>query len=319
MCGAEDRAIAAEHDGHVGIDRRDVAGAVKSAATTSTHARDSAVAAAGPRRRRSAAAPAPLSSTARKGRSAGAGICTWMRLHGDQRVRSNPRFETSAIRTTANVKWRCGYNIRRAMATSMTIAAWRRSRSGAGQLAADAAMPWRVEPQIGQQFVAVAMFDEPVGDAQAADAAGVQPGVAGGFQHRAAETAHQAPSSTVTTKATLADRARRIVSRSSGLTKRALITPMSSPSLGQHVGRLRSQALQQRAAGDDRAVASPSGALRPCPVPAGAGSRVDRSRPRPWDSGWPRDRRSSRASSIIAGRSCSSPGAMTTRFGSGRK
>ena len=53
-------------------------------------------------------------------------------------------------------------------------------------------MPVGVEAQVGQQFAAAAVLDELVGNAQAADAAGVETGVAGGLQHGAAESAHQA-------------------------------------------------------------------------------------------------------------------------------
>ena len=52
-------------------------------------------------------------------------------------------------------------------------------------------MPAASRPKIGQQLAALAVFDEVVGNAEAADAAGVEAGVGGRFQHGRAEAAHQ--------------------------------------------------------------------------------------------------------------------------------
>ena len=54
-----------------------------------------------------------------------------------------------------------------------------------------AAMPAASRPKIGQQLAALAVFDELIGNAQPADAAGVEPGIGGRFEHGRAESAHQ--------------------------------------------------------------------------------------------------------------------------------
>ena len=48
-----------------------------------------------------------------------------------------------------------------------------------------------IKAQIGQQFAALAVFDEAVGHAQPSDVSRIQAGIGGGLQHRAAKTAGQ--------------------------------------------------------------------------------------------------------------------------------
>jgi hypothetical protein len=60
-----------------------------------------------------------------------------------------------------------------------------------GHLTAGLGYAVGVQAKVGQQFIAGAVFDELVGNAQAEYAAGIDMGVAGGFQHRAAESARQ--------------------------------------------------------------------------------------------------------------------------------
>ena len=98
------------------------------------------------------------------------------------------------------------------------------------QLAASGGDAGRVEAQIGQQLAALGVFDEVVGNAEPADAAGVEAGIGGGFQHGRAEAGHQRGFFDRDDKAAFANGAQSIVSVSSGLTNRALMTPTSRPS-----------------------------------------------------------------------------------------
>ena len=92
-----------------------------------------------------------------------------------------------------------------------------------------------------------------IGNAEPADVAGVEAGVGGGFQHGRAEAAHQGRFFDRDDEATVSRMARRIVSASSGLTKRALITPTSRPSSRSSLAAVEAVG-QKRAAADDRAV-----------------------------------------------------------------
>ena len=76
-------------------------------------------------------------------------------------------------------------------------------------------------------------------------------------KHRAAEPAHQHAFLHRDHQRTLAPRRGGSSPRSSGLTNRALITPKSTPSAAKPVGGLDARA-QQRAAGDQHAVAAPA-------------------------------------------------------------
>ena len=175
-----------------------------------------------------------------------------------------------------------------------------------------------VEAEVGQQFAALAVFDEVVGNAEPADAAGVDAGFATRLPApRVPKPPISAASSTVTTKPH-SRTARRIVSASSGLTKRALMTPTSRAlrraswsAASTHVGK-------QRAAADDHAVVAPARALRSCRVRR---ARVRRRsfRRSPWDSESRTGPSCRSARSSICGTSASSPGAITTRFGKTRR
>ena len=49
-----------------------------------------------------------------------------------------------------------------------------------------------VEPEVGEEFAALCVFDESIGNAETVDAAGVEAEFGGGFQESAAEATHQA-------------------------------------------------------------------------------------------------------------------------------
>ena len=120
-----------------------------------------------------------------------------------------------------------------------------------------------------------------------------------------------APSSTVTTNGEFST-ARRIVSVSSGLMNRALITPTSSPSSRSCGGRFQAIA-QQRAAGDQHSITAPVDHFRAAQFQRRA-SALDRFYRRlriTIDAG----PSCSSAKSSIAAQIVSSPGAMTIRFG----
>ena len=116
-----------------------------------------------------------------------------------------------------------------------------------------------------------------------------------------AEAAHQRRFFDRDDEAALADRAQTIVSASSGLTKRALMTPTSSPSSRKRSRRFEACG-QQRAAADDHAVVAPREhfALAELDRRALAGERSQRS---PSDSGSRTGRRAAaRSRASAAGR-----------------
>ena len=104
--------------------------------------------------------------------------------------------------------------------------------------------PVGVEAEVGEQFVALGVLDEAVGDAEADDVPRVQPGGVGRLEHRRAEAALERPFLDRDDERHVST-ACRIVSRSSGLTNRALTTPTS-------------QALGSRSRFGRRAGSSPS-------------------------------------------------------------
>jgi len=87
------------------------------------------------------------------------------------------------------------------------------------RLADDAADAVHVQAQVGEQFAALGVFDEAVGDAQADEVAGVEPALLAASRTALPKPPSSVPSSTVTTSGN-SSMARRSVPLSSGLARR---------------------------------------------------------------------------------------------------
>ncbi len=201
MRGAEDRAVAAEDDRQVGVDR--ARGSTRNRATRRRRSRC-----------RSIDRPQPID-----GRAAFPAA--------SHRRESSPAVDDAwrpltlitvgrAILSSSDSRQSTGRLARPTLDLAMRTAS---GRDAGG-----------VEAQVGEQFAAFAVFDEVVGDAQAANAAGVEAGIGGGFQHGRAEAAHQRAFFDRDDETAVANRSQHNRFGIERLDERALITPTSSPS-----------------------------------------------------------------------------------------
>ena len=112
-----------------------------------------------------------------------------------------------------------------------------------------------IKAQIGKQFAALAVFDEPVGNTEPADAAAVEPGIGGGFQHGGAKTGQQGRLFHRDDEAALAHRAKHRF-RVQRLNEPGIDDSDMDSVLAQHTGCFKA-GRQQRTAAKNRAVVAP--------------------------------------------------------------
>ena len=175
-CRPEDRAVAAQDDGQIGLHRRHIFGAVKSQHDLAVFS-DCRHAAASPRPRHAADRP----------RQAGlpAAGCCWdwfmflapLPLAASKGGRGSCRADSGSCASTARQepcppghvasRWRHA-------GSRAVCRAWSRGGFLLRQVDDRLLQCPRHRARVGEQFAAVAVFDELVGNAQAADAAGVE-------------------------------------------------------------------------------------------------------------------------------------------------